>query len=91
MREISQNCMYQILTSSKRCYDQVECYARQVFKSEARAMIEVYKKICEEQPYGFLVVDVHPKTPHFAKLRTQIFRDQQPQIIFVPKQCKLKP
>ena len=91
MRELSQNCMYTFLTSSKRCYDQIEHFGRQVFKGgAAKSFLEIYKKICEDQPFRYLLINLHPLTNSVASLRTNIFRDEQPTVAYVPKLARGK-
>ena len=85
MRTLNMNTMYTILTASKRCFDQIDCLARQVFKSDSKAMIECYRRICEDQEWGYLVLDLHPKSNSMCKLQTNIFKEDGPRTIFVPK------
>ena len=89
-REIALNTMYTILTGSKRCYDQIDCLARQIFKHDARAMIEIYKKNVENGKHSYILIDCHPSTPSFAKIKGKIFEGEGPMEIYVPNGLEVR-
>ena len=85
MREISLNTMYTFLTAGKRSFDQIQTLARQIFHEDFRTMCEVYKRICEEQPFSYMFLDLHPCSDWRAKIKTNIFKEEQPTVLYVPK------
>ena len=84
-REINLSCQYLFITSSKRCFDQINRLACQLFsKKDVTAFNEIYKKICYSSRFGYVVIDCHPKTPQFLQIRTNIFPPEFPMICYVP-------
>lgn len=47
-------------------------------------MIEAYNDAVK-RTYGYLLVDLKPNTDDSLRLRTNIFPDEAPQIVYVPK------
>lgn len=90
-REIALNTMYTILTGSKRAFDQIDCLARQIFKQDHKAMIEIYKKMVEDKDHSYILIDCHPSTPSFAKIKGNIFEEESPMEIYVPNGQQVEP
>ena len=68
----------------KRTYSEIEIFARQLFKSNAGAFLDLYKKEVEGKgAYSYLVVDCDPRTYNFCKIKTRIFREEAPMVIYV--------
>ena len=83
-REISQNLHYIMWCNSKRTMDQFSILARQILSRDWRTLVEIYKKVMEKEKFSCILLDLHPLSPPFAKIRTHFF-DDQPTEIFVPK------
>lgn len=83
-RECSLNSTVTVLMLGKRTYSEIEIFARQLFKSNAGAFLDVYKKEVEGKgAYSYLVVDCDPRTYNFCKIKTRIFREESPMVIYV--------
>ncbi len=68
MRDIALNCQVLILFNSPRDHEQIKVLERQTgIKGLAQAYQEAIK-----QPYGYLVVNLQPKTPNALRLQTDI-------------------
>ena len=85
MREISLNTINTILTTNKRAQDQIECLSRQIFKKQSKCFMEIYRKLCEEQNFGYVLLNLHPCTSNLAKIQCCIFREEAPTVLYVPK------
>ena len=83
MRSISLNTHYFILLKSNRDKNQYFTFARQVFASKAKFMMDAYEKSMSK-PYSYLLVDLYPCTPEKYQLRTSIFPGED-TIIFENK------
>lgn len=72
MRDISLNTHYIILFRNSRDLSQASCFARQAFPGRVKYFMDAYKK-ATEQPFSYLLVDVHPRTPEEQRLRQSLF------------------
>lgn len=72
MRDISLNTHYIVLFRNNRDLSQALCFARQAFPGQSKYFMDAYKK-ATEQPFSYLLVDVHPRTPEEHRLRQSIF------------------
>ncbi|GFV28687.1 uncharacterized protein TNCV_3986371 [Trichonephila clavipes] len=61
MRDISLNTHYIILFRNNRDMLQASCFARQAFPGQKKYYMDAYKRATEE-PFNYLLVDVHPRT-----------------------------
>lgn len=83
MKDISLNTQTIILFNSPRCARQITTLASQIMVGSSRFLSDAFKK-ATEQPYGYLVIDLHPKIPSSNyKYRTNIFPGQDP-VIYLP-------
>ena len=81
-RTISLNCSHFILLKN-RDNVQIETIARQLFgKCKTNQFLQIYKKALTLQPYGYLRIDLTPKTPESLQLRTNIVGEQPCEIVF---------
>ena len=82
-RNISLNTKYLHLFSNPRDLLQIKCLGSQLYPGKSEVMVEAYQD-CLKQPYGYLIVDLTPHTPHTHRLRTSIFENES-TIVYVPK------
>jgi len=88
-RTISLNCHYMILFSNKRDRNQVKVLGSQLMPGRVAYFNDSYKK-ATATPWGYLVIDIHPRSDTMYELRTRIFPDDDPLIVFVdPTQASL--
>ncbi|GFX47853.1 uncharacterized protein TNCV_5002741 [Trichonephila clavipes] len=86
MRDISLNAHYIILFRNNRDVSQAACFRRQAFPGRGKFFMESYKKATEE-PFSYLLVDVHPRSPEVQRLRKSLFPDHgMINWVFVPKE-----
>ncbi|GFV05841.1 uncharacterized protein TNCV_5035801 [Trichonephila clavipes] len=85
MRDISLNAHYIILFRNNRDVSQAACFGRQAFPGRGKFFMDSYKKATEE-PFSYLLVDVHPRSPEVQRLRKSLFPDRgMINWVFVPK------
>lgn len=75
MRDISLNTHYLIMFRNNRDLSQANCFARQAFPGNSIYFMDAYKKATVE-PYTYLLVDIHPRTPEDQRLRQSIFPEK---------------
>ena len=78
-RTLSLNAAYTVLLKNHRNIQQIGILSRQIGKGNL--VVEAYKD-CIQQPFGYLIVDLHPKTEDDFQLRTNIFSHEQPMVIY---------
>lgn len=84
LREISLNCQITVFLASPRALDSISTFSHQVFKDKAKAFLQVYRKVCEEKPYGYCLVDASPLCPPQLRIRTNIFEFEKPLTVYIP-------
>lgn len=72
MRDISLNAHYIILFPNARDVNQVNCLARQLYPNNSRFLTDAYKKATSKL-FGYLVIDLHPRTTEECRLRESLF------------------
>jgi hypothetical protein len=78
MRDITLNCQYWILFKNGRDMHQIEVLGRQL---GLKHLVSAYEK-CIKESYGYLLVDLHPKTPDLLRLQSHIFDYRR---VYLPK------
>lgn len=71
-RSISLNACYIILFRNIRDKKQVKLLASQIFPGKVNTFMDVYDDVMSE-PYGYIVIDVHPCTENKYRLRSKVF------------------
>ena len=81
-RSIALNCSHYILMRN-RDLGQIEVLGRQLFgKNKGSSFVDLYKKAHTVNTYGYLLVDLGPKTPSELQLRTNIIDETPYQIVY---------
>lgn len=78
------NCTYLVLMRSPADRLQILNLSRQLFPENIKYMTESYTD-ATSRPYGYLVIDNHALTDPSMRLITNIFKDEQPTIVYTPK------
>ena len=78
---MSLNTHYVVLFKNKRDTLQVEMFARRVMNDKVKYFFTCYKKAISI-PYGYLFVDMHPHSDDKYQLRTRIFPNETPTIVY---------
>lgn len=76
------NSQYIVLLKNPSDMLQVETLARQIFSRNMKYMIEAYED-STSAPHGYLLLDLHQKTPSHFRLRTNIFPGEQ-TVVYTP-------
>jgi hypothetical protein len=83
-RTISLNSHYLVLFKNPRDTSQFSYLARQMYASNYRFAVEAFKD-ATRQPFSYLLVDLRPEQDEDLRLRTNIFPDESPHYVYVPK------
>ena len=79
-RTLNLNSHYYILFRNRRDVNQIGVLGRQLFPGKQKEFLEIYNFCCKE-PYGYLFVDLHPRSEEVLSLRTHIL--DKDQILFL--------
>ena len=83
-RTIALNTHVLVLLKSMRNASQISCFARQLYPNCRGILEEIYDD-CMKTPYGYLIVDLNPSSVDLYRLRTHIFPEEYPPVIYMPK------
>ena len=78
-RTLHLNTSYNILLRNHRNIQQIAILGRQV--GLGKKLVEAYRD-ATERPYGYLVLDVSPSSTTDLQLRTNIFPDEKPVVVY---------
>ena len=81
-RTISLNCHYIILFQNKRDVSQVSRLGSQIMPGNVRYFVDSFEKATSRK-YGYLLIDFSPHTEKKYQLRTRIFPDEAPTLVYV--------
>ena len=82
-RTMNLNSHYIVLFKNPRDVGQVSILGRQMFP-KGKFLEEAFKD-ATARPYGYLFIDLKPNTDEQLRVRTNIFSDEAPQYVYVPK------
>jgi hypothetical protein len=80
-RTISLNCHYIVLFNNKRDVSQISRLGSQIMPGKVAYFRDSYEKATSRR-YGYLLIDFSPDTDKKYQLRTRIFPDEAPTIVF---------
>jgi len=83
-RDISLNSHYIVAFKSPRDRTQISSLARQISPGNTAYINEIFED-ATKNPYGYLLLDLTQTTPDHLRYRTNIFPDDKPNFIYVPK------
>jgi hypothetical protein len=81
-RTISLNCHYIVLFNNKRDLSQISRLGSQIMPRKGAFFMDSYEKATSEK-YGYLLIDFSPHSEKKYQLRTRIFPDEAPTIVYV--------
>ena len=84
MRTISLNSHYLILFKNPRDMSQVRSLAIQMFPKNSSFLVNAYDD-ATRKPHGYLIMDLHPKTPEALRVRSGVFQLDVP-IVYSPRE-----
>lgn len=71
MRTISLNTHYLIVFKNPRDNQQITVLSRQMYPGKSQFLIEAFQD-ATKHPFGYICIDLKPKTPDFLRIRTSI-------------------
>jgi len=77
MRTISLNTQYFILLKTPRGVQQIEHLSRQIFRGKTKKFLNIYAE-ATTKPLSYLLIDLHPLTNDFLRLRSRITKEELP-------------
>ena len=77
MRTISLNAHYIIFMKGIRNNQQIEYLGRQIFASKSKKLLNIFNH-ATRNPFGYLIIDLHPRSKDKYRLRTRIFPEELP-------------
>ena len=83
-RTISLNAHYITLFKNVRDRAQIIHLAKQMYPGNVSFMREAYED-STKKAYGYLLIDLKPATPDELRLRSNIFPEEYPTTVYVPK------
>lgn len=75
------NTNYLVLFKSPADKLQIAALGRQLYPHKSKRFMQVYDEVTEE-PYSYLLIDLHPTTSEALRLRCKIFPDDGYQIVY---------
>lgn len=79
-----QNAQYLVLMRSPNSALSIRNIGVQLFPKQLSYFLDAYKQATME-PYGYLLIDMHASSDPLLRLRTNIFKEDEEKIIFIPK------
>ena len=73
-RSLTLNSHYFILFRNRRDISQIGVLGRQLFPGKQKEFLSVYREAVKE-PFGYLFIDIHPKSNEILSLRTDILNE----------------
>ena len=83
-RTISLNSHYVLLLKNPRDVQTVAALARQVFADDWRHAVEAYRH-ATRQPFGYILFDLHPRTPDHLRLGTDILPEDDMERVYIKR------
>jgi hypothetical protein len=84
LRIARNNSHYLVLMRNPAGELQVRTLASQLFPGHLPYFVESYHDACKRN-FGYLLVDMHPESPPALRLRTHIYSEEHPLVVYVPK------
>lgn len=79
-----QNAQYLVLMRSPNSALSVRNIGVHLFPKQLDFFLDAYKQ-ATQQPFGYLLIDMHASSDPLLRLRTNIFKEDEEKIIFIPK------
>ena len=76
-RTASLNTHYFIIFKNPRDSSQIHCLSRQICPGRSSSLVKIYDDITGAEPYSYLFIDCHPKTPNNLRFCTKIFHNEE--------------
>lgn len=84
-RSIGLNVHVQVLFRNMRGGSQIASLGRELYPRRSQVLIDAYRD-ATSRPFGYLIIDMSPYSCDQYRLRTNIFTDEGPTVVYVPRQ-----
>jgi hypothetical protein len=85
LKIVRDNCFYFFLLNSPAAALQVRNLGQQIFPGKLNYFLSAYKQAVTENKWGYLLIDLHPAGNPLLRLRTNLFKESEFQIVFIPE------
>lgn len=86
-RDISLNSTYIVLFKNPRDVSQITHFARQFAPGDTKFVVDSFCDVTKK-PYTYMVYDYHQATPDLLRVRTNIFPNETPMLVYFSKKKK---
>lgn len=84
IRVARQNAQYLVLMRAPNSVLAIRNIGVQLYPKQLDYFLDSYRQ-ATQQPYGYLLLDLHASSHPALRLRTNIFKEDEEKIIFIPK------
>lgn len=84
IRVARQNAQYLVLMRAPNSVLAIRNIGVQLYPKQLDYFLDAYRQ-ATQQPYGYLLLDLHASSHPSLRLRTNIFKEDEEKIIFIPK------
>ena len=85
VRQISMNSTCIVIFKNPRDKSQITTFAKQFSPENTKWIIECFRK-ATTYPYSYLLFDNHQETPDEIRVRSKIFPNESPVVVYQPKE-----
>ena len=83
MKDISVNATYIVLMTNPRDKLQIKTLSYQIDGDSGSFYFKCYKDATKDNPFSYLFLDFNQTTPEILRVRTNIFPDDEPKIVYI--------
>lgn len=84
IRVARQNAQYIVLMRAPNSVLAIRNIGVQLYPRQLDFFLDAYRQ-ATHQPYGYLLLDLHASSHPALRLRTNIFKEDEEKVIFIPK------
>ena len=84
MKIVRDNAQYMILLNSPSAALQIRSLGSQLFPGNLKYFLASYKQAVSDKKFGYLLIDLHPVSDSLLRLRTNLFKEDDFQSVFIP-------
>lgn len=82
IRDISSNSTYLVLMSNPRETLQIKTLSSQIDGNHSNHIFNCFNDATKNKPFSYLLLDFDQKTPDELRVRTNVFPEEEPQIVY---------
>jgi hypothetical protein len=83
LKIVRDNAQYIILLNSPSAALQIRTLGQQIFPGNLNYFLSAYKQAVSDKTFGYLLIDLHPISNQALRLRTNIFKEEEFQSVFI--------